>query len=128
MSIQLLGKNLDLITLHLILCKDCKADEFHTFLLSVTASTTFKMPPPRDRMAAMQQQAYFGEEEDYNIPIDDEHPEGMQDFFHEIEQMRETAHQVKLEIDKTKQLQNDILGAPTMDPKQKQGLEDTMNV
>jgi syntaxin 1A len=87
-----------------------------------------KMPPPRDRMAAMQQQAYFGEEDDYNIPIDDEHPEGMQDFFHEIEQMRETPHQVKLEIDKTKQLQNEILSAPSVDAKSKQGLEDTMNV
>ena len=84
------------------------------------------MPPPRDRMAAMQAQAYFGEEDDFNIPIDDE-PGPMQDFFREIEEMRETANLVKRDIDKVKKLQNDILSAPSVDAKSKQELEDTMN-
>lgn len=85
------------------------------------------MPPPRDRMAAMQAQAYFGEEDDYNIPIDDDDHGPMQDFFREIEEMRETANRVRQEIDKTKKLQNDILSAPSVDQKSKQELEDTMN-
>merc|ERR1719411_1205801 len=51
----------------------------------------------------------------------------MQDFFREIEEMRETANRVRQEIDKTKKLQNDILSAPSVDQKSKQELEDTMN-
>ncbi len=42
------------------------------------------MPPPRDRMAAMQAQAYFGEEDDFNIPIDEEASGHMQEFFRQV--------------------------------------------
>lgn len=85
-----------------------------------------KMPPPRDRMAAMQAQAYL-EEDDYNIPMDDEDHGPMQDFFRQIEEMRDTAAQVQKEVEKVKKLNNDILSAPSVDAKSKQELEDTMN-
>ena len=84
------------------------------------------MPPPRDRLGAMQSQAYF-EEGDYNIPMDDDMDPKMQEFFHQIEQMRDTATQVQNDINKVKKLQNDILSSPMVDAKAKQELDDTMN-
>ena len=84
------------------------------------------MPPPRDRFAAMQAQAYL-EDDDFNIPMDEQHDADMQEFFGQIEQMRETIAQVQKEVEKTKKLQNDILSAPSVDAKAKQELEDCMN-
>ena len=84
------------------------------------------MPPPRDRMAAMQAQAYM-DEDDYNIPMDEQHDPDMQDFFRQIEEMRDTAGQVSRDVEKVKKLQNDILSSPTVDAKMKQELDDTMN-
>lgn len=85
------------------------------------------MPPPRDRMAQMQAQAYFGDEDEYQIPVDEDDHGPMQDFFRQIEEMRDVAGQVQKDIDKIKKLQNDILSAPSVDAKSKQELEDTMN-
>ena len=42
------------------------------------------MPPPRDRMAAMQQQAYL-EDDDFHMDMNDEHDPAMQEFFRQIE-------------------------------------------
>jgi len=83
------------------------------------------MPPPRDRMAAMQQQAYL-EDDDFQMGMNDDHDPDMQEFFRQIEEMRDTANQVQREVDKVRKLQSDILSAPSVDPKQKQELEDTM--
>jgi len=83
------------------------------------------MPPPRDRMAAMQQQAYL-EDDDFHMDMHDDHDPAMQEFFRQIEEMRDTATQVQRDVDKVKKLQNDIISAPTVDPKCKQELEDTM--
>ena len=85
------------------------------------------MPPPRDRLGAMQAQAYFEGEDDYNIPMDDDMDPRMQEFFHNIETMRDTANQVQNDINKVKKLQNDILSSPMVDAKAKQELDDTMN-
>lgn len=83
------------------------------------------MPPPRDRMAAMQQQAYL-EDDDFHMDMNDEHDPAMQEFFRQIEEMRDTAQQVAKDVEKVKKIQNDILSAPTVDPKMKSELEDTM--
>ena len=40
--------------------------------------------------------------------------------------MRDTAQQVAKDVEKVKKIQNDILSAPTVDPKMKSELEDTM--
>ena len=77
-------------------------------------------------MAAMQAQAYM-DEDDYNIPMDEQHDPDMQDFFRQIEEMRDTAGQVSRDVEKVKKLQNDILSSPTVDAKMKQELDDTMN-
>lgn len=77
-------------------------------------------------MAAMQAQAYM-EEDDFNIPMDDEHDPQMQEFFRQIEEMRDTAQQVAKDIEKVKKLQTDILSSPMVDAKAKQELDDTMN-
>ena len=84
------------------------------------------MPPPKDRMAQMQSQAYF-EEGDYNIPMDDDMDPKMQEFFRQIEELRDTAAQVQNDINKVKKLQNDIISSPMVDAKAKQELDDTMN-
>lgn len=83
------------------------------------------MPPPRDRMAAMQQQAYL-EDDDFHMDMNDEHDPAMQEFFRQIEEMRDTAQQVAKDVEKVKKIQSDILSAPTVDPKMKAELEDTM--
>ena len=76
-------------------------------------------------MAAMQQQAYL-EDDDFQMGMNDDHDPDMQEFFRQIEEMRDTANQVQREVDKVRKLQSDILSAPAVDPKQKQELEDTM--
>ena len=40
--------------------------------------------------------------------------------------MRDTAQQVAKDVEKVKKIQSDILSAPTVDPKMKSELEDTM--
>ena len=47
------------------------------------------MPPPRDRMAAMQQQAYL-EDDDFHMDMNDEHDPAMQEFFRQIEVWKKT--------------------------------------
>lgn len=76
-------------------------------------------------MAAMQQQAYL-EDDDFHMDMNDEHDPAMQEFFRQIEEMRDTAQQVAKDVEKVKKIQSDILSAPTVDPKMKSELEDTM--
>jgi syntaxin 1A len=83
------------------------------------------MPPPRDRMAAMQAQAYFGDEDGYDIPIDED--PAMQEFFRNIEELRDIVSQVQKDIARVKIVQNDLISSPMIDPKSKQELDDTMN-
>ena len=67
------------------------------------------MPPPRDRLAAMQQNAYMEEGEDFNIPVDDEADGPLKDFFKEIEEIRDNCERVNQKVGEVKMLQNTIL-------------------
>ena len=83
---------------------------------------------PRDRLGAMQAAAYFGDDDEYQGAMDDEEMHGpMQEFFQEMEELRNTTQQIENDIQKVKKLQNDILVAPSLDTKTKQELEDVMN-
>ena len=82
---------------------------------------------PRDRLAAMQSAAYFGDDDDYHIPVDDEDMNGpMQEFFAEIEELRSCVSQIENDIQTTKRVQNEILTSPQVDQKSKQALDDCM--
>ena len=52
------------------------------------------MGPPRDRLQNLQAQAYFGDDDEYTIPIDDDDHGPMQKFFREIEDLREVVNLV----------------------------------
>ena len=52
------------------------------------------MGPPRDRLQNLQAQAYFGDDDEYTIPIDDDDHGPMQKFFREIEDLREIVNQI----------------------------------
>ena len=51
----------------------------------------------------------------------------MQEFFHEIEKLREIITLIEQDIGRVKQVQNDILTFPQVYQKAKQQLEDIMN-
>ncbi len=53
------------------------------------------MGPPRDRLQNLQAQAYFGDDDDYHIPIDEEDNGPMQKFFRDVEDLRNVVDQVK---------------------------------
>ena len=79
-------------------------------------------------MGALQAQAYFDDNEDYQVGMDDEQMDGpMAQFFQEMEEMRNNTTQIESDIQKVKKLQNDILTNALVDPKSKQELEDVMN-
>jgi len=52
------------------------------------------MGPPRDRLQNLQSQAYFGDDDDYHIPIDEDDNGPMQKFFREVEELRGVVDQV----------------------------------
>ena len=51
----------------------------------------------------------------------------MQEFFQEIEELRGIIGHVEQDIQRVKQVQNDILSCPQVDQKAKQQLDDLMN-
>ena len=51
----------------------------------------------------------------------------MQEFFQEIEELRNIIGQIEQDIQRVKQVQNDILTCPQVDQKAKQQLDDIMN-
>ena len=86
------------------------------------------MGPPRDRLGALQAQAYFEDDQDYQVGMDDEQMDGpMAAFFQEMEEMRNNTAAIEVDIQKVKTLQNEILTTPSVDAKTKQELEDAMN-
>ena len=86
------------------------------------------MGPPRDRLGALQAQAYFEDDQDYQVGMDDEQMDGpMAAFFQEMEKMRNNMAAIEVDIQKVKTLQNEILTTPSVDAKTKQELEDAMN-
>jgi len=83
---------------------------------------------PRDRLGALQAQAYFDDNEDYQTGMDDEQMDGpMAAFLQEMEEMRNNTAQIEADIQKVKKAQNEILTTPSVDAKTKQELEDAMN-
>lgn len=85
------------------------------------------MGPPRDRLAAMQQAAYFEEGDDYGVGMQEAMDGPMQEFFQEMEELRGILGQIEQDIGRVKQLQNEILTCPQVDQKAKQALDDVMN-
>jgi hypothetical protein len=53
------------------------------------------MAPPRDRLQNLQAQAYFGDDDEYTIPIDEDDHGPMQKFFREIEDLREVVNLIE---------------------------------
>lgn len=52
------------------------------------------MGPPRDRLQNLQARAYFGDDDEYTIPVDEDDNGPMQKFFKEVEDLREVVNQV----------------------------------
>jgi hypothetical protein len=53
------------------------------------------MAPPRDRLQNLQAQAYFGDDDEYAVPIDEDDHGPMKKFFREIEDLREVVNQIE---------------------------------
>ena len=82
------------------------------------------MPPPRDRLADMKENAYIEEGDDFEINVDDEGP--VKDFLKEIEEIKNNVEKVNAKIEEVKKLQSEILTNPTVDKKQNQQMDDLM--
>ena len=85
----------------------------------------FRMPPPKDRLAAMQQNAYIEEGDDFEVGMGDE--EGpLKEFFKEVEDIRNNCEKVNTKIEEVKKLQSEILNSPVVDKKQQAHMDDLM--
>ena len=82
------------------------------------------MPPPRDRLADMKENAYIEEGDDFEINVDDDGP--VKDFLKEIEEIKNNVEKVNVKIEEVKKLQSEILTNPTVDKKQNQQMDDLM--
>ena len=82
------------------------------------------MPPPRDRLADMKENAYIEEGDDFEINVDDDGP--VKDFLKEIEEIKNNVEKVNAKIEEVKKLQSEILTNPTVDKKQNQQMDDLM--
>eukprot|EP00088_Acartia_fossae_P033010 TRINITY_DN33783_c0_g1_i1.p1 TRINITY_DN33783_c0_g1~~TRINITY_DN33783_c0_g1_i1.p1 ORF type:complete len:298 (-),score=130.10 TRINITY_DN33783_c0_g1_i1:385-1278(-) len=84
------------------------------------------MGPPKDRLAAMQANAYFEDDDSFNIPIDEEAEGPMKEFFKEVEEIREVADKIDAKINEVKKLQTQILNSPKVDAIQQAQMDDLM--
>jgi len=84
------------------------------------------MGPPKDRLAAMQANAYFDEDDSFNIPIDEETEGHMKEFFKEVEETRGLADKIDVKINEVKKLQSEILSSPKVDAIQQAQMDDLM--
>ena len=82
------------------------------------------MPPPKDRLAAMQKSA--GDDDDFSMPMDEDMEGPMKDFFKEVEEIRSTCDKVDGKIVDVKKLQSEILSSPSVDPKMQAQMDDLM--
>jgi t-SNARE complex subunit (syntaxin) len=83
------------------------------------------MPPPKDRLAAMQQNAYIEGDDDFEVGMEDQ--EGpLKDFFKEVEEIRNNCEKVDVKINEVKKLQSEILNSPVVDKKHQQQMDDLM--
>lgn len=80
---------------------------------------------PRDRLAAMQKNAYM-EDGDEFIPVEED-PEGpLKDYFKEIEEIRDNCEKVNGKVEEVKVLQSQILSSPAVNLKHQQQMDDLM--
>ena len=82
------------------------------------------MPPPKDRLAAMQKQA--GDDDDFSMPMDEDMEGPMKDFFKEVEEIRTNCDKIDTKINEVKKLQSEILSSPSVDPKMQSSMDDLM--
>jgi len=82
------------------------------------------MPPPKDRLAAMQAKA--GDDDDFAMPMDEDMEGPMKDFFKEVEEIRSTCDKIDGKIADVKKLQSEILSSPTVDAKMQSQMDDLM--
>ena len=82
------------------------------------------MPPPKDRLAAMQAKA--GDDDDFAMPMDEDMEGPMKDFFKEVEEIRSTCDKIDGKIANVKKLQSEILSSPTVDSKMQSQMDDLM--
>ena len=83
------------------------------------------MPPPKDRLAAMQKHA-GGDDDDFNIPMDEDMEGPLKDFFKEVEEIRTNCGKIDGKISDVKKLQSEILSSPSVDPKMQGRMDDLM--
>lgn len=84
------------------------------------------MAPPKDRLAAMQANTYFEDDDSFNIPVDEEHSGAQAEFFKEVEEVRGLCEKINEKINEVKKTQTDILSAPALDKVKQAGLDDCM--
>ena len=84
------------------------------------------MAPPKDRLAAMQANTYFEDDDSFNIPVDEEHSGAQAEFFKEVEEVRGLCEKINEKINDVKKTQTDILSAPAVDKVKQAGLDDCM--
>jgi len=83
------------------------------------------MPPPKDRLAAMQQNAYIEEGDDCDIGMEDQDGP-LKEFFKEVEDIRNNCEKVSAKIEEVKKLQSEILNSPVVDKKHQAQMDDLM--
>ena len=82
------------------------------------------MPPPKDRLAAMQQNADIQPGDDCEVGMDEEGP--LKDFFKDMEEIKANVEKVNTKVAEVKKLQSEILNSPTVDKTQNQKMDDLM--
>ena len=83
-----------------------------------------KMPPPKDRLAAMQKTA--GDDDDFGVPMDEDMEGPLKDFFKDVEEIRTNCDKIDTKITDVKKLQSEILSSPAVDPKMQASMDDYM--
>ena len=83
------------------------------------------MPPPKDRLAAMRQDAQI-EEGDFSVDMQEDHEGPLKDFFKEIEDIRNDCNKIFTKVTEVKRLQSEILNSASPDKKQQQQMDDLM--
>ena len=83
------------------------------------------MPPPKDRLAAMQKDADLQPGDDCEVGVEEQG--AMKDFFKDMEEIKANVEKVNVKVTEVKKLQSEILNSPTVDKKQNQQMDDLMN-
>lgn len=91
----------------------------------VVSERSGKMGPPRDRLAALQSKAYFDENDDYALPLEEENEE-MGKFFQDIEELRDIVQAIENDIKRVRDIQHQMLSQPQVSNAMKNDLEESM--